>query len=387
MNGVYQIGFLSGDMLDFGGVETHLLSIFRSLQNTEFQSILIAPASNQFIRQAEALNVHCVFWDPQKYWGIEKIRSLQSVLRENHLSLLHIHSPSAAIWGRIAAYKCGFPTVLTIHLHPIDYFSKSTIKQKLKLLVYSLVDCALNYTITEKIIYVSGRTHAYDVRRRYTPQKRSIVIANGVSLMQHVKGERINIRKVMGASQDCIVLCFVGRIEQQKGLDFLIKSLGFINKNILNNLELWIIGSGSAQLRIEALSCALGLQNNIRFIGYQDDVRIYLRGADIFILPSNFEAMSISLLEAMAQELPSIVTNTGENAQLIKNGGNGFVVPVGDIQSLATSITNLVENPVIRKRMGLSARNAVQIYSEDAMLGKVHFVYRSVIYSKKGDED
>jgi len=374
MSDAHRIGFLSGDHLDFGGVETHLLSIFRLLQKTGFESILIAPASDKFTCLAKSLGVRCVFWDPKNMGCMEKINSLRIIFSEHQLSLLHIHSPGVAIEGRIAAYLSGIPAIMTMHLQPADYFSKSTLKQKTKLMVYSFWDCVLNYLITEKIIYVSDRAYARSMTWKYSPKKRSVVIPNGVELPLGAIAKR-NIRNLLGTPQERIVLCFVGRLEPQKGLDILINALRLIPQPVLDTLELWVVGTGSVKHNIELLSQSLKLQNHVRFLGYQENTKIYLAESDIFMLPSNYEALSISLLDAMAHGLPCIVTDTGENSRLITHGVDGFVVPIGNARALSSLLAVLATDSAMRERMGRSARAKADKFPESEMVSKIKSIY------------
>ena len=378
MTSLHKVGFLTGDYLDFGGVETHLLSIFQMLRENRLECVLISPASGNFIRKAEALGARCISWDVGKPGSMEKIYSLRRIILENRLSLLHIHSPGVAVEGRIAAFLSGVRVVVTVHLQPSDYFAKSTAKQKTKLALYSVFDCVLNYVMTKKIIYVSERAYSRAMAWKYSPGNRSIVIPNGIELPFRTSAER-NSRSSLGTSQECIVLCFVGRIEHQKGLDVLLMALSLIQQSILDTLELWVVGAGSAKHEIELLSESLNLQKHIRFLGYQENTKVYLAESDIFVLPSNYEALSISLLDAMAYGLPCVVTDTGENSRLIAHGVNGFVIPIESVRMLSSLLAVLATNPAMRESMGRAARMKAEQFPEGQMLSRVKSVYLTEI--------
>jgi hypothetical protein len=115
-----RIGFLSSDVLDFGGVETHLLSIFQLLDHSQFECVLIAPASKAFSRRVEAVGANYVNWQPQNATNLGIIHFLYETLLVQGVSLLHIHSPGVSIAGRIAAKMAKIPTLLSVHLEPVS---------------------------------------------------------------------------------------------------------------------------------------------------------------------------------------------------------------------------------------------------------------------------
>lgn len=377
MTNIHRVAFLTGDYLDFGGVETHLLSIFKMLRENGLECVLISPASDNFTRKAEALGARCIFWDPGKLGSLGKIYSLRTIFRGGQLSLLHIHSPGIAIQGRIAALLSGLRVVLTVHLQPSDYFLKSTAKQKIKLALYAVFDCILNYTMTEKTIYVSERAYIKAMAWKYSPEKRSMVIANGIELPR-TKSER-NLRSGLGTDENRIVLCFVGRIEHQKGLDVLLMALSLMEQPILDTLELWVVGAGTAKDELEWLAESLHLQKYVRFLGYQENTKVYLTESDIFVLPSNYEALSISLLDAMAHSLPCVVTDTGENSRLITHEVNGFVFPIGNAKQLSSLLAVLATDSAMRDRMGSAARTKAGEFSEGQMVSRIKSIYLAAI--------
>lgn len=381
MTGRHRIGFLSGDYLDFGGVETHLLSIFQKLDNACFESLLIAPASEKFIYRAEDAGVRHIPWAAKNTTRLEKICSLQSIFREQKISLVHIHSPGISIEGRLAAWLTRLPALVTIHLQPSDYFSNVTAKQKAKFLLYSLFDCLLNYTLTEETIYVSSCVYTKSLAWKYVPRKRAVLIPNGVDLSL-AQSHKKNIQNRLEITKERIIACFVGRLEPQKGLQTLFQAIRMIPETVLAELELWIIGTGSLSRELETLAKSIGLQKHIRFLGYQENPGNYLQEADIFVLPSHYEAMSISLLEAMAYGLPCIVTKTGENSRLIKHGVDGLVFPAGDAQLLSTFLETLVTDSALRQQMGCSVRAKSAVFSNVDMIRQLTNIYCTVLQNQ-----
>lgn len=379
----FRIGFVSGDILDVGGVETHLLAIFNSLGCSAFQPVLIAPASANFAKNVQEAGTEFIYWANESQSFLGQILFLYRIFKKQRLSFIHIHSPGVTIGARISAWAAGIESLLTVHLHPRDYFGTRTAMQRLKWVVYSLFNCLENILLKGMSIYVSGRAFENDVLLRCVNRNSALVIPNGVApvagyLAKHIQPE-VGFREE--DTKDRLVLCFVGRLEDQKGIDVLLRSVFTLQKSVLDSLELWVIGSGSRKASYEALTEKLGLAGKVHFWGQQHCVGDFLCRADMFVLPSNHEGMSISLLEALAYGLPCIVTEAGENSALVKNGVNGFVVSVGDVAGISKAITILAGDAGLRRMMGDASRLVAREFSLDEMLAKTMQVYQQTIAS------
>jgi glycosyltransferase involved in cell wall biosynthesis len=139
-------------------------------------------------------------------------------------------------------------------------------------------------------------------------------------------GEKKILRDRLGLCGRTFV--FVGRLEEQKGLDRLLSAwaLGALAGT---GAQLIIVGDGALRGKLAAQSRAPGLEGSVRFEGGRNNVPDYLRAADYFVLPSRGEGLSNAMLEAMACGLPPLTTDVS-GSELIADGQNGFVVPNAD---------------------------------------------------------
>src|SRR6185295_581376 len=123
-------------------------------------------------------------------------------------------------------------------------------------------------------------------------------------------------------------------------------------------------GAGGAQRsvepRLKAMVQEKKLAQNVRFLGHVADVSPYLLAADIFVLLSESEGMSNSLLEAMASGLPVIVSDNSGNRTLIKDGKNGLIVPYKDIQATAQALVTLLSQAGVARTCGQKARSNIE---------------------------
>lgn len=166
-------------------------------------------------------------------------------------------------------------------------------------------------------------------------------------------------------------LLFVGRLHKVKGLEYLIKSFSTVNKKYKNSV-LDIVGDGEIKGELIELAEKEGVKNNVNFVGEvpHSEIVEYYQKSDIFILPSLSEGLSMVTLEAMACGLPVIATKCGGPEEFVKDGKGGYLIPAKNSYQLTKVIIKLIENPKLRKRMGIFNRKYVKKYSHSVIKNK-----------------
>lgn len=176
----------------------------------------------------------------------------------------------------------------------------------------------------------------------------------------------------------------VGRLEVQKNHALLIDAFSEI-ANDIPEYKLSIYGKGTLKDNLQSQIISLGMQERITLMGYCDNVLNEIVHSSIFVLPSNYEGISNSLLEAMAIGLPIISTDhpIGGARQLIKSGVNGILVDVGDKDGLKEAIIKLINTPSLAEILSVEATKVKQIASIDIITQKWIDFIESVIYNNK----
>jgi len=169
-------------------------------------------------------------------------------------------------------------------------------------------------------------------------------------------------RPVTAGDEPCQLL-FVGRLDAVKGVLVLFDAVAALIAGGAA-VRLTLVGDGPQRAELEAKSVRLGISGSVNFAGYrsQAEVRDHLATADVFVLPSFAEGVPVSLMEAMAAQLPVIATNVGGVTELVHDGLNGLVVAPGDVDALGVALDRLVSDVDLRGRFGRSGRLTV---SED----------------------
>jgi glycosyltransferase involved in cell wall biosynthesis len=197
----------------------------------------------------------------------------------------------------------------------------------------------------EKVFYLP---HGVDTRRFRAPGP----------------GERAALRGQLGLPQDALVVAWTGRLLRGKGLETLLDAFAVVAADD-DRPMLLLVGSGEGQaLSVEAdvrARAAEGpLAGRVVFAGAADDVAPWLRAADVFAFPSEYEALGLSLLEAAASGLACAGARTGGIVDILRDGENGLLFPPRDAAGLAAALRALVGDAGLRDRLGREARRSVE---------------------------
>lgn len=185
------------------------------------------------------------------------------------------------------------------------------------------------------------------------------LVYNGldVELLTPLLEQRTQLRRSLcdqlGVSPETILVAGVGRLHRQKAFDFLIEAVNHIVKSkITEPFHVILVGDGKLRTSLESQAKALGVENHLTFLGWQDQAEAHrlLVASDLLTLPSRFECFPYSLLEAIAAGLPVVATDVGGNAEAVLHEHNGLVVPSGDVHALASALSRLIQDSTLREQ-------------------------------------
>ena len=170
----------------------------------------------------------------------------------------------------------------------------------------------------------------------------------------------------IGESAPLVV--YTGRLHAMKGLEFLVRAWPTVLKRV-PDARLWLVGDGPFRQELNELIGSLGLWGFVYLAGPFDDVEDFLRAADVFVLPSLEEGMSLAALEAMAGGLPVVATDIPANKAILEDNVTGRLVPPRDSDRLAAAILGLLEDGPAGDALGRAARQqASERFSLDRTL-------------------
>jgi glycosyltransferase involved in cell wall biosynthesis len=216
------------------------------------------------------------------------------------------------------------------------------------------------------------------------PPEKMHSINNGVDTTRFSPVEiarKIAIRESMNIPADAVVVIYTGRLAREKRLDTLLTAWSALRSHF-PKAELLLLGAGDQESKLRAMAGA-----GIRFLGSQSDVLPYLQAADIFVLPSEAEGLSISMLEAMSCGLAPVLTRVGGALEVISDEKNGLLIPPGDAHALQNALTKLLEDAALRSQIGFAARQRiVEEYSLESSVEKLLHLYHQLAKHPKSSE-
>jgi D-inositol-3-phosphate glycosyltransferase len=223
--------------------------------------------------------------------------------------------------------------------------------------------------------------------------ERVAVIPPGVDTGRFYPIAADEAKEYVGIPLEKRMVLFVGRIESLKGIDTLLHAMaGLKNKGLFDDhgVCLAIIGGeadesseelSAEMVRLTSLSEELDLEDIVRFLGKrdQDTLPYHYSAAEVVVVPSHYESFGLVALEAMACGAPVVASETGGLAFLIKDGETGFHVPAGDVEVLASRLETILDDDLLRKRLGRQASAYAQGYDWTLISDQILELYSSLL--------
>lgn len=284
------------------------------------------------------------------------------ILRDIKPDVVHSHSVDMGYVMSFACRKEGIPIINHFHTGLISI--KNTDKRRAKLESFFI-----KHSKFDKIITVNPK----DIDSKV--YSNAVFIPNAVDL--EIFGNNSKSKK----DNKKIKLLFVGRVEEAKGLDYLIKAIDKIVDKYLN-IKLKIVGKGEDTDHYKSLVNELNLKENIQFEGQKTHKELaqYYSDADIFILPSLDEGFPVSMLEAWVASLSVIITDVGGISKICTNNKDAMIISSKNSEAIKNVLIRLIEDKELRKKLGENGRKLVEEkYTWEKVAKDIENVYRSVL--------
>ena len=286
---------------------------------------------------------------------------LYRLFRREKPDLVHAHMPISGFLARAAAKAAGVPRIAyTCHgflfNQPGPWARRSA----------SLAMERAGGLLTNVFLTVSEE-EAADARRLHIARN-PIAIGNGRDSRKFKPDPeaRARIRHEFGVPEDRVVITAVSRLVRHKGYPELLAAMATVPA------ELWVVGERLASDHgedMEPYFADAGLGDRLRRLGYRTDVAAVLAASDIFVLPSHFEGLPMSVIEAMLSGLPVVATDIRGPREQVIEGETGLLVPPATTEPLAQALTGLAADPALRSRYGTAGRaRALARFEEHAVI-------------------
>jgi glycosyltransferase involved in cell wall biosynthesis len=200
---------------------------------------------------------------------------------------------------------------------------------------------------------------------------------------RYTTDDTVALRRQMGFGPHDIVIGSVGRLVEEKDYPTQLRAFALAAREV-PQLRMVLAGNGRLRPSLEQLTHALGVQDRVRFFGLCENVPLFTRSLDLFVLASKFEAFGLALVEAKAAGLPIVATEINEIPEILSHGRSGLLVPLGNPEKFAAAFVRLARNPDLRRAL---AQQALQEAREGHSLQVVVRRYQELYDEVRGVGD
>lgn len=357
-----------------GGGQTHILSLVGNLDPEKYDAVIAAAPKGEFKEEAfsrgfKFQNVYLTKLYKGKY-----LNAIDKIVKDNKIDIIHSHGGIAGMYARF--YKKKFDNVKIVHtIHGIHYnrtgnflrrvFSQSTEQHLVK--------------YTDRFICVSDEDKKLAEKMKIIDPLKTEVIKNGINVERFTGKEKDpGLIERYNIKESDFIIGNISRFDYQKNQRQLIKVFSVLAQRI-HDIKLLLVGDGKLFEECVNQAELEGVADKVIFTGEISNVEDYYPLIDIFVFPSLWEGLSITLIEAMASGRCIIASDIPANKELIKDNDTGLLYDVNDEESLYNRIQNAYIDKFDRERLSENASKEGLKYSEKEMAEKIEGVYDSVM--------
>jgi glycosyltransferase involved in cell wall biosynthesis len=212
------------------------------------------------------------------------------------------------------------------------------------------------------------------------------VIPNGVDLRRYAAVDRTTSRVALGLDAERRYVAAIARFHPVKDHRTLLNGFAEVSR-ARPDVDLLLVGDGPLRPDLERLCGELSIADRVHFMGIRDDVASILRASDVFALTSVSEAASITLLEAMASELPVVVTAVGGNPEIVRDGTDGLLVPRRSSAGVTRALLRILGDAAMAAAMGRAGAERVRAkFTLDNTIGRYYKLYAGAVATDRRSE-
>jgi glycosyltransferase involved in cell wall biosynthesis len=331
----------------YGGAEAWMITAIKEFMSRGHQVTLICRPDAKILHYAKNINIEVITLKMRGDFDPITILKVARILKKKKIDFILTNMDKELRFAGLAARLVNKKNVIC--LKGVDRPLKNNLRYRL---TYNL--------LASKVVVNSNATKNSLLKSAPWLQSDKIrVIYHGIDpiLFSHKKTK--DLRAELGIHLQHPLIGFVGRLNVQKGVTYLLQAFEQVLKQT-PEAELLIVGEGDLKKDIETTAKEKGFRNSIHLVGFRDDIPNVMSTIDLLILPSVWEGFGIVLIEAMAAEKPCVTTNISSMPEIVINGKTGYVVPPENSGKLAEAIIELVQDPLKANGMGSEGKKVVQ---------------------------
>jgi len=348
----------------FGGAEQMILNLFAGLDRRRWNPVLLHHSdvrAGELIEGSRRLDVPTL-----EIPRSQATRRIRQYLRETRPAIFHAHLnwPLACSDGLVGAAMARIPRVVATQ----QLFVR--LQSRRRILRHKLLSL-----FVDRYIAVSHQMAGMLRPVCFFAGRKIRVVHNGIPLAPFERAAAGERREILSGGADKPIVLTLARLARQKGIGHLIDAAVRVPQALF-----LIAGEGPERVQLEELASARGIRNRVVFLGHRRDVPELLASCDLFVLPSLYEGLPVSVLEAMAAGKPIVATRIGGTDEVIQDGQTGLLVPPADPESLAQAIQRVLTDRLLAQRLGAEARARVRKeFSAETVAARTVEIYEELM--------
>lgn len=346
-------------VMQVAGAEVLVRQIIEQLGDKISPTILCLDAVGKIGEQLIEKGVPLTVLDRQPGMDMGVAKRMAEVVKQKQIQVLHAHQYTPFFYSALGRLRHRMPAKILFTEHGRHYPDIVSWKRRLanKALLQRYAD-----KVTACCDFSTKALHSIE------GFPKAFTLANGVDLAElPARGDdqqTSELRSNLGLDLGRPYAACIARFHPVKDHATLIRGWQHVHQQ-LPAARLLLVGGGEEEASLREQVATIekgqsGFQESVQFLGIRSDVPDILRAIDVFTLTSVSEAASLTLLEAMASQCASVVTDVGGNGEHLRQGVDGFLVPRADDRALGGKLIELLTNKELAQKMGRSAREQVQ---------------------------
>jgi 1,4-alpha-glucan branching enzyme len=311
--------------------------------------------------------------------------TIKAILRSEDFDVIHVQEPYV---GGLVSYEYKVTTIHDTSFGEIKSYLKYLDGGSFKRIVfYVFVGYFMEFSsiMTSKVIISPSPDVVWEMIRVYrTPKDKVRFIPNGVEEPLSNEPDKLNSRRVLKLPEDYFIIFTTAQHVARKRLETLVKAAKVLKEKGFKNFIVMIGGVGPFTGYLRRLTVNIGVHDVVRFIGWisDDELPLYYRAADVFVITSEYEAGPLTMLEAGIRGVPLIVSDVLSGFMMIaRDGLDCLKFKLGDALDLAEKITMISSDYDLWKSLSRGARAFASLFKWDNIADKTIAVYKEVLSS------
>jgi len=354
-----------------GGAEQNLLTVVKTIDKTQYNiTVCLLKPSNILEAWFKDSGIKFFVLKISSGWDIFSIFRLAGFIRRKNIDIVHTCLYASNTFGRIAAAIARAPVIIA--------WEQGEILQQTSARHYNIDRILAKFT--DSIIACSNAVKEALVKKEGISIDKIRVVHNCVDLTKFNASSGVLLtRKRLGLAEDDILIGTAASLNNEvKGQAYLIKAMPQIIK-AYPKTKLLLAGEGRSKSDFIKLIEELNIKNNVVLAGFRLDMPSIMAILDIYVCPSIYEGLGISIIEAMSLKKPVVATHVGGISEVVVENQTGYLVRQKDAGSIAQAVISLLADPRLMRQMGEQGfKRAKEYFSAELVTKKMQALYKEV---------